>query len=48
MNYYQEEELKRRLCQGISLIGVIACMLTVGPVETLCLLVWWGLVTRKK
>tara|TARA_B100000131_G_C17709726_1_gene448285 strand:- start:218 stop:364 length:147 start_codon:yes stop_codon:yes gene_type:complete len=48
MNYHEEQALKRRLAQGISLIGVIAGMLTIGPVETLCFLVWWGLVTREK
>mgnify|MGYP004382175605 CR=1 FL=1 len=47
MTYMQEEALKRRLAQGVSLVGVLLGIATFGAIETLCILVWWGLVTRE-
>ena len=48
MNYHQEQMLKTRLLQGVGLIGVLVGIATFGSIETLCILVWWGLVTREK
>jgi len=47
MNYHQEEMLKTRLLQGVSLVGVLAGIATFGAIETLCILAWWGLVMRE-
>ena len=46
MNYMQEEALKHRLVQGLSLVGMITSVIWIGPMETLCILVWWGLMAR--